>query len=70
MENAQLFGQIREAKENNPKIAKALDVFRHTQDIYERSMRAISPYQKFAQRGTYSSSISKKDYHANISTTT
>jgi len=70
MNDNQLLNQVKNAKKSNPKIAKALDFFERTQEIYERSINAITPYYKPIQRGTYSSSISKKDYHANISTTT
>ena len=70
MNDNQLFNQIKVIKKGNPKIARAFDLFERTQEIYERSIDAITPYYKPIHRGTYSSSISKKDYHANISTTT
>jgi len=70
MNDNQLLNQVKNAKKGNSKIVKALDFFERTQEIYERSINAITPYYKIIQRGTYSSSISKKDYHANISTTT
>lgn len=69
MNNDQLLQQVEELKKN-PKLSKAMDIFEHTQEIYEQSINAITPYRKPIQKGTYSSSISKKDYHANISTTT
>jgi len=70
MNNNQLLNQIKNIKKGNTKSAKAFDFFERTQDIYERSISAITPYCRPIQKGTYSSSISKKDYHANISTTT
>lgn len=70
MNDEQLINQIRDTRKNNPKIAKAWDYFERTQEIYERSVNAMTPYYRPIQKSTYSSTISKKDYHANISTTT
>ena len=54
----------------NPKISKALEVFEHAQKTYEQAIDAIALGKRSQTKGTYSSSISKKEYHANISTTT
>ncbi|GMX58912.1 MAG: hypothetical protein MCSN_5660 [Candidatus Microsyncoccus archaeolyticus] len=69
-DNNQLLKEVKKEKESNPKIAKVFDIFKRSQEIYEESMSATQVYQKPVNRGTYSSSISEKDYYANISTTT
>ncbi len=61
--------QINEIKKN-PRIAKAMEVFERAQKIYEDSLTAIKIKERRKFSGTYSSTISKKDYYANISTTT
>lgn len=71
MNNRTLFNQMEKIKKSNSKIAKALDIFERTQKIYERCLESTSyGYDKQERNSSYSSSISKKDYHANISTTT
>jgi hypothetical protein len=67
MNKKKVFDQIKDAK-SNPKIAKALDIFERTQEIYEKSMHVITPYKIKMKMGTYSSSISTENYHANSST--
>lgn len=69
MNNDQLLQEVEELKKN-PKLSKAVDVFERTQEIYERTIKATTINQRPTQKGTYSSSISKKNYYANISTTT
>lgn len=61
---------MEEMKKRNPKIAEAFDVFERTEEVFDRTIEAVTPYYRPVQRGTYSSAVSKKDYHANISTTT
>lgn len=62
--------QLKNAKEN-PKIKKAMDVFEVAQKTYERAIEAMTIRQKTKQnKGSYSSSISKKEYYADFSTTT
>lgn len=62
--------QLKNVKEN-PKIKKALEVFEVAQKTYERAIEAMTIRQKTKQnKGSYSSSISKKEYYADISTTT
>lgn len=63
---AQQLNKVRE----NPKIKKALEVFENAQKIYEQAIDAITIKQKQKYKGSYSSSISKKEYNANISTIT
>ena len=55
---------------DNPKIKKALEVFENAQKIYEQAIDAMTIKQKQKYKGSYSSSISKKEYNANISTIT
>ena len=69
MNNDQLLQQVEELKKN-PKLSKVMDVFEHTQEIYERTIKATTIRERPVQKGTYSASISKKNYYANISTTT
>ena len=61
--------QLKNIKEN-PKIKGALELFERAQKVYDKSMQAITPKHNPKYKGSYSSSISKKDYYANISTTT
>jgi len=68
MNNNQLLQRTEELKKNH-KLSKAMDVFERTQEIYERTIKATAVYQRPIQKGTYSASISKKNYYANISTT-
>ena len=68
--NNQFQQQLKNTKEN-PKIKKALEVFEVAQKTYERAIEAMTIRQKTKQnKGSYSSSISKKEYYADISTTT
>lgn len=69
MDDNQLLQQIKDLKKNH-KLSKAMDVFERTEKIYERTIKATTIRQRPIQKGTYSSSVSKKDYYANISTTT
>lgn len=61
--------QLKSIKEN-PKIKGAFEVFERAQKIYDKSMKAMMPKYTPKFKGSYSSSISEKDYYANISTTT
>lgn len=62
--------QLKNAKEN-PKIKKAMDVFEVAQKTYERAIEAMTIRQRAKQnKGSYSSSLSKKEYYADFSTTT
>lgn len=61
--------QIENIKKN-PKIAKVLEVFERAQKIYEEAIAVITIKEKPKFSGTYSSTISIKDYFDNISTTT
>ena len=61
--------QLKEVREN-PKIKKALEVFENAQKTYEQAIEAMTIKQKPRYKGSYSSSLSEKDYYANISTTT
>jgi hypothetical protein len=68
--NNQFQQQIKDAKEN-PRIKKAWEVFEVAQKTYESAIEAMTIKQKSQRnKGSYSSSISKKEYYANISTTT
>ena len=55
---------------DNPKIKRALEVFENAQKVYEQAIDAMTIKQKPRYKGSYSSSVSEKDYYANISTTT
>ena len=61
--------KLNSAKEN-PKIKKALEIFEIAQKTYEQAIDVMTIKQKPKYRGSYSSSISKKEYYANISTIT
>jgi hypothetical protein len=62
--------QLKNAKES-PKIKKAMEVFEVAQKTYERALEAMTIKQRSKQnKGSYSSSISKKEYYADFSTTT
>ena len=63
MEYSVIQQQIEDLKKN-PKIIKALEVFERTQKIYEKSIAAMKIKVKLKSTGTYSSTISKKDYFA------
>jgi len=69
MNDDQLLQQVENLK-RNPKLSKAMGIFEHAEKIYERTIKAVTVRQRPIQKGTYSTSISKKDYYANISTTT
>ena len=64
------FQQKLNSIKDNPKIKRALEVFEDAQRIYEQAIDAMTVKQKPRYKGSYSSSLSKKDYYANISTTT
>ncbi|MFA5020527.1 MAG: hypothetical protein WC517_00465 [Patescibacteria group bacterium] len=55
---------------DNPKIKKAMDVFENAQKKYDQAIDAMTIKQRNKYKGSYSSSLSKKDYYANISTST
>ncbi len=55
---------------DNPKLNKAFDVFERSQKTYEQAVKAITVREKPRRSGSYSSSLSKKNYYANFSTTT
>ncbi len=67
--NTYIEKQLENIKEN-PKIKGALEVFECAQKIYDKSMKAMTPKYIPKFKGSYSSSISEKNYYANISTTT
>jgi len=62
--------EINQLEKANPKISKAWDIFEQTQKIYDQSINATVVMRLPVSKGTYSSNISKKEYYANISTTT
>ncbi len=64
------FQQKLNSVKDNPKIKKALEVFEIAQKTYEQAIDAMTIKQKPRYKGSYSSSISKKEYYANISTIT
>lgn len=61
--------KINKLKEN-PKVKDALDSFERAQKTYEQAMNSITLKQVPKYKGSYTSSISKKEYYANISTNT
>ena len=61
--------QLKNIKQNF-KIKGAWEIFERAQKIYDKSMEAMKPKYSPKFKGNYSSAISKKDYYANISTTT
>lgn len=64
------FQQKLNSVKDNPKIKKALEVFENAQKTYEQAIDAMTIKQKPRYKGSYSSSLSKEEYYANISTTT
>jgi len=65
-----VLSQVEEMRKNNPKIAKAWDIFERAQKIYDKTMKpAYLVSKRHISKGTYSTSISKKEYHADVSTT-
>jgi len=65
-----LLGDIERVKRSDPKIARALEVFLRTQEVYEKALAATTWQRSERSSGTYSSSMSEKDYRADISTVT
>ncbi len=70
MNDEALINKVNQLQKTNSRIASAMEIFRNAQKIYEESIETINPYRRTIVKGSYSSSISTKDYHANISTTT
>lgn len=64
------FQQKLDDLKDSPKIKDAMEVFENAQKTYELAIDAMTIKQKPRYNGSYSSSISKKEYYANISTTT
>lgn len=65
-----LLQEINQMQKNNLKISKAWEIFERSQKIYDQSVNAIVITRSPVSKGTYSSNISKKEYYADISTTT
>jgi len=65
-----LLDEIERVKRSDPKIARALEVFLRTQGVYEKALAATTWRMSERSSGTYSSSMSDKDYRADISTVT
>jgi hypothetical protein len=65
-----LLGDVERVKKSDPKIARALEVFLRTQEVYEKALAATTWRRSERSSGTYSSSMSEKDYRADISTVT
>ena len=62
--------RISELLETNPKIANAWEIFEESQKVYDQSVNAMTSRRPTVPSGTYSGNISKRGYHADISTTT
>ena len=69
MNNNQIFKKIEDLKKDS-KLSQALEIFERAEKIYNEAIRTTTIQQKPIKKGTYSTSISTKDYYANISTTT
>lgn len=69
MNNNQIFKKIEDLKKDS-KLSQVLEIFERAEKIYNETIKATTIQQKPIKKGTYSASISRKDYYANISTTT
>lgn len=67
MNNQQFFQTIQNFKDKN--LQEILDEYEKAKQIYEKMLNAAAFSKRRKLRGTYSKSLEKKDYYANISTT-
>jgi len=65
-----IFKKIEKIKKDGKGVSKAWEIFEASQQIYDQSMGTPMIANYHITKGSYSSNLSKKEYYANISTTT